>query len=121
MTIETDLVTQLHSHAGLTSLISTRTYPVKFPQNVTLPAVVFTRISNNVQVTLDDQELENPRYQFDVISSSYAATRAIVVQVKAAMNAATTYQSILLSDNDLNYETDLELFRSVIDFSVWQQ
>jgi len=119
MTIETDIKARLDAHSGLSALVSTRNYPIKLPQNATFPAIAYSRVSTNVITSLDDLHKDNPRYQFDVIGSSYSSVRAVVVQLLDAMIAATTFTAVYISDQDLEYDDDLELYRVVVDFSVW--
>jgi len=119
MTIETDIKTRLDAHSGLSALVSTRNYPVKLPQNPTYPAVVYSRVSANIISDLDNEHKDNPRFQFDVIGSSYSSVRSVIVQLLDAMVLSTTFKAVYLSDQDLEYDDDLELYRGIVDFSVW--
>ena len=121
MSIESDIVTRLEAYAGLTSLVSTRIYPVKFPQNPTLPAIIYTRIDTQVDTTFENLEVENPRIEFDIIANSYSDITNIVAQLRLAMSGATTFQSIWITDNDLNFDPDQDYYRRTVEFSVWQQ
>jgi len=119
VTIETDIKTRLDAHGGLSALVSDRNHAITLPQNPAYPATVYTRISNNAIVSLDSTHKDNPRYQFDVIGSSYPNVRAVVVQLIDAMTTASTFKSVFLTDQDVQYDDDLEVYRAIVDFSVW--
>lgn len=120
MSIETDIKTILDNYSGLSSLVSTRNYIVKSPQNPTAPYNVLSYnrfIDNHLS---GESSLEHIELQVDIRAATYAETRSVAVQVKAAMAAATTVTSICLTDDDLNFEDDVSTYRTVLRFSVWQ-
>ena len=118
---EAKLYTALTGHAGLSALVGTRVFPVILPQNVTLPAVRYQRITGG-QVTAHSgyTGLENPRYQIDAWANTFDAARAIAKQIRLAMTSATTFTAIVLTDFD-DYEPEKNLFRISLDFSVWSE
>ena len=125
MTIETDIKARLDAYSGLSALVGSRNYAGLFPQSVTTPATAYIRVTGSVITTLDKKYAENPRYSIDVIASKedggYTKLRQIVEQVKLAMTTSTTFTAVLLSDQDLGYDDTFQVFRAVIDFSIWQQ
>lgn len=119
MTVESDIYTALADDATVGGLVSTRIYPVILPQNVDYPAISYQRVGNAPRPTLEDGVgLQNPRFQIDAWAESADGARALATAVIAAMSAATSVDAIFLSDNDI-YESDLEIFRVSVDFSVW--
>lgn len=121
MSIEEDIKTRLDAHGGLSALVSARNHPIKLPQGVTYPAIAYRRISTDVQSTLGNLHLDNPRFSFDVIGSSYSSVRSVVTQLIAAMVNATTFTAVYLNDQDLDFDNGPGVYRTVVDFSVWQQ
>ena len=62
--LEVDLKTHIETILGMT------VYPIKIPQNATLPAVVYSEIQNsrNSDSSLKSSNLRNKRYQITVVS-----------------------------------------------------
>lgn len=120
MSIETDVFTVLDNYAGLTALVSARNYIVKLPQNPTYPNTVVS-FDRTIENTLSGEtSLEHSELQIDCRATTYSEVRAVVIQVKAAMAASTTYQSICLTDDDLNFDDEIDTYRTVLRFSIWQ-
>ena len=120
MSIETDIKTVLDNYAGLSALVSTRNYIVKSPQNPTAPYNVLS-YNREIQNTLSgESSIEHVELQVDIRATTYAVTRSVAIQVKAALAAATTVTAICLTDEDLNFEDDVSTYRTVLRFSVWQ-
>lgn len=120
MSIETDIKTILDGYAGLSNLISTRNYIVKAPQNPTLPNNVISYNRDIINTVDGESGLEHVEIQIDTRALTYAETRSVAIQVKAAMAAATNIKSICLVDDDLPYEDGVDNYRTVLRFSVWQ-
>lgn len=119
MAIGESIYTELTGDADVSALVSTRVYPLIAPQNVTVPYLVYQRVSGSpVNEMAGYAGLENPRYQIDVYDDDYAGARALAVKVRTAMNAATVFTALQQSDTDL-YEAEASLFRVTMDFSIW--
>lgn len=120
MTIETDIITTLNAHVGLSALVSSRNYAVNLPQNPTYPNTANSRISSNPSNSLTARNpLMNIRQQIDVRAKTLHATREAAIQVIDAMEAATLFTAIILTDNDLPKESSTDTYRISIDFSIW--
>jgi len=131
--LEQGLVSYLTQYAGLVSLISTRVYNFKIPQDATLPCLVYQRISTPRVLTHDTSgsgsDLSSPRFQFDAWATTSSSVKAITDQVRAAMNGksgtigtagnAVTIQGALVDDEAPSYDPDTELFRSRSDYIIW--
>jgi len=90
------------------------------PQNYVLPAILYFKVTNNpVNTVSGTGTKENSRIQIDCYAGSYSEVKAISVQVRAGMAAATSYKSLVLSEQDLDFETALDVYRVTLDFSVW--
>jgi hypothetical protein len=117
--LEESIFAHLSTVAALTTHVSTRIYPMMMPQNVTLPAISYQRISNAPQYSMSGPcGMDNPRIQVDVWTTGYGAAKAIGDQVRKAMNTATAFKAVQLSDQDM-FEPDLEIYRVSMDFSCW--
>jgi hypothetical protein len=124
---EDGLFTYLSTYPGLAALIGTRLYPLLLPQDPTLPAVTYQRISTPMMLAFERSFLPHPRFQFDCWAASFPAARAVAEQVKlaldvyrGAMGAETIQASILDTDRD-TYEPQAKIFHSIVDAIIWHE
>jgi len=131
MSIETEVYSALAGHTGLQALVGNgdspetyRIYPVKLPQDDSAPGVVYQKIS---AVPVNDlggsNAKENSRIQIDCVGLTYASVKAVTVQIKAAMAAATNFKSLLLLEQDIDFDDGINVgtktYRVSLDFSTW--
>lgn len=117
--IEDAMYAHLSTSTALTALVSIRIYPVMMPEDPTLPAVTFQRISNNPQWSMSGPcGMDNPTVQVDCWATSYAGAKALGDTLRAAMASAASYKSVQVADQDI-YEADTEIYRASMDFSCW--
>lgn len=128
MTIQADLFSALTGHAGLIALVSSgspldhRIYPVRIPQSPTYPLIKYFRVTNNHINSLSGSlNLNQSRYQFDIYAGTQAEAQAVEAQLIAAMAAASTFESILLSSIESDFDDDIENYRLIVDYSVWHR
>jgi hypothetical protein len=125
MTLEQALFSYLGNYAGLKALVSTRIYPIIMPQNPTLPAVTYQKISGVVDYVMDGTSIKRPRIQVDAWAKSYGAVRGVAEQVKAALDRYTGTMggtggveiigTWIENETDL-FEPDTGLYRVSLDF-----
>lgn len=124
MTLEEALRAHLIAHSGLSALVGSRVYPVQVPQNVTLPAMSYQRIS-----TAPTQHRNQPvhgrvRMQLDGWASNYAAAVELRTQMRAAMetfqrgSAPRVDAALLQDDRDLR-EPDSDRWRVSMDYFLF--
>jgi hypothetical protein len=115
--IESDLRTYLIAHEDIQPLVGTRVYPMFLPQNPTLPAITYQRVSGNrVQSLKGVNSLSHPRIQYDCWAESYTDVKDLAEKL---INALNDYSGVIFyNDRDL-YEQDVELYRVSIDISIW--
>jgi hypothetical protein len=82
MSIEALVYGRLTTYSGITAIASTRTYPMRLPQNPTLPAISYQKISNTEQK--GSSNLKDSRYQLNCWATTYAEAHSLAAQVKAA-------------------------------------
>lgn len=116
MSIETDLVTQLKANTDLTNLVGTRIYPLKAPQNVVNPYVIYRVISDVSNQCLGGVTFENDaRFQIDCWSTKYSEVKAIKEAVLNAIEGFKSSYGINVMDD---YEDETLLYRQLIDFKL---
>lgn len=75
-TLEEGLVAHLMGDSGVTASISTRLYPLVVPQDVTLPAAAYQRISGPREHAHDGPTgLARARIQFTFVGATYAEAK----------------------------------------------
>lgn len=121
--LEESIFSHLSTVAAITTYVgassSARIYPVYLPQDPTLPAMSYQRISSQPQVSMGGFcNLDNPRIQIDCWATSYSAVKGMAEAVRDAMMSAAGFNALEISDQDL-FEPDLEIYRVSIDFSCW--
>lgn len=97
MNISRAIYSILSSHAGLTSLVGSRVYPVNAPQQVSLPYVVFDIEANepiNRQTGVACADYIYPEVM--IISNTVDENESIAKEVRSALDRVTesTYQGI---------------------------
>lgn len=129
MSIEEALYAKLTSAANLTELVSNRVYPVKLPQNPTLPAITYQRVSTSRYHTHDTgfSGLARPRFQFDCYASSYLGAKNLLEALRATLEGFSGYVGTTriqgaLSQNETDFYEDVSgLYRRSIDFMIHHQ
>ena len=129
MTFETALYSYLSNFAGLAALVSTRIYPRQLPQNSTLPAVVYQRISGpRVHAMGSDPGITYPRYQFTCHGTTPASAEAVSDQIRRAFQnysgtmggvGGVTVHYCESEDGPNDYDPTTNSYRSVIDVEIW--
>ena len=135
MSLEPALVSYLKAYAGLTALVSTRIYPIAFPDGVTMPCVTYQRIdtpyTHTMQTSGATGTLTRPRFQFDVYGETVLAVSNIQDQLRAALNGKTgsvgtspntaTIRASLAQNETIQNEPTLRLFRGISEFFIWYE
>jgi len=117
--LENKIYQHLSTVSGVSTHIAARIYPLKLPQNPTIPAITYQRIDTRRFYTLngDNGAGEIPRMQIDIWSTSYEQGRSIATAIKTAMDSATAFLTSDYNQTDL-YEPDLQLYRIQCDYVI---
>jgi hypothetical protein len=124
MTVETELFTRLTTYPGLNALVGTRVYPNKLPQDPTLPALSYRRVSAVRPSAMgSDIGLARARFQVDVWAATYASARAVAEQLRQALQRWRTTTGTIVQDSFVLNETDLyedttEIHHVAMDFEI---
>jgi hypothetical protein len=132
LTIEEGLYTKLSTTVGITNLISTRVYPNKLPQTVTLPAMTYQRIDTPRVHSHDSSGsagTAHPRFQFDCWAETYSGAKAISDALRAALNGykgtitsganTVVVQGALIQDERYDDFADAGMLRISCDYIIW--
>lgn len=126
--IEEALFTRLSTFAGITALLSTRIFPLRAPDQLVVPFIVYQKITGNrEQSHTGSSNLANPRFQVSCWGSTYASAKAVSRQVVLALDAFKGVVSgvdIQFSDIESEVDTfdeDTKLYRVLLDVIFWHQ
>lgn len=128
MSAESITYALLSGAAAITSVVSTRIYPLELPEGVTLPAVVYDVVSNVRAGVIDAVASSHPtvaRVQVTMLCT----TLAQLISLRAAVVAALEFQrgsiggntvvSVLRGpDGPTEFDADMAVFAQPVDFSV---
>ena len=123
--VEDGLFSYLSTDSGITALVSTRVYPLRMPQNATLPAVTFTRISGPRSHALSGPTgCGMARIQIDAWATTYASAKAVIDTVRSALDgysgtagSETIKSSLLQTETDF-YEPETNVYRVSQDYFI---
>lgn len=130
MTIEEALYAELAAYSGLSALVSTRIYPMRLPQDSTLPAVVYYRMSAGRENDFTGATgLAHPTFRVITWAEEYKEAHTVGTQVRKALDGNSSQwggssgvwaSGRLTNDNDL-MDPDLETptYGQAMDFEVW--
>lgn len=122
MTTPTEAVyAVLDAHAGLQALVGERIYAILMPQDPTLPAVTFQRVSAERQALMADgggSGVERARIRVQAWATTLASAQAIAEQARLAMKTAGTFEAVHLVEND-DFQSDPLLYQVTTDYAVW--
>lgn len=85
--IETGIYAQLMATLAVTDLVVDRVYPIMMPQQPTLPAITYQRISTTDRYAQDgSQDLPTVRVQINCVAATLAAAGALSAAVRTALD-----------------------------------
>lgn len=122
MSVLSDVRTYLLADATLGGLVGSRVYPLILPQSPTMPAVTVSVVSGDRHHSTDGPSgLATPRVQVDCWGSTYSSANDVFEAVRKRLDGVTNGSiQVAFADNELDfYDSEVDLFRKVLDFLVW--
>ena len=124
--IEAAVFSVISGDAGVAALVGTRIEPIRLPQGATLPAVTYQRISEVRQGTFAPaQKMPGVLFQVDCWGATYSDSKGVAVAVRKALDefkgpsAGETITASLLENEIDQYEPDVKIYRTMLEFRVW--
>lgn len=125
-TVEDALYDRLVNYGDLSALIGDRVHPVKLPQNPTLPAVSYVKISAAREVLMGaDPGMASPVFQFDCWAETYTEAKDVCTRLRQALeryngvNAGVTIHDCYIVNETDAFESPVETFHVMLDVQVW--
>jgi len=130
MLIEEALFAHLKAHAGLSALIGTRIYPLVLPQNPTLPAITYQKISRVGERAMSSPtpRVARARFQISCWGTSYASVKDVAEQVKAALqdysglmggSGGVQVLDVNVANEQDIYEPDTGIYHLSVDVMIY--
>jgi hypothetical protein len=117
--IENKIYACLVADTTIARIVNTRIYPLVMPQNPTLPAITYQRISNNPLNGLAGYlGMYNPHIMINSWGTAYDVVKELAEDVHDSINTSTAFKAILVSDID-GYDPDVNLYLVSQDYSFW--
>lgn len=119
MSVETDFYSAVTGDATLAALVGTRVYPAILPDNATLPAMVYSVIS---QVPIGSGGCESTRVQVDCYAAKYYTDASGITGIKSLRDgllalAQATGNWTHTGGPDF-YDDELNIYRQVVDLII---
>jgi hypothetical protein len=116
MTIEEQIVQEL-----ATTSVGVRVYPLLLPQNPTLPAVTYTRISTTpLYVQGSRAGLGHQRIQFSCWAMTHREVALLAAEVRLALENSTRFIGFEATELDF-YEPETRIYHRVVEAILWRQ
>jgi len=120
-TLEEGIVAHLMADSDVTDLISTRLYPMVVPQDVSLPAVAYQRISGPREPVHEGASgLARARMQFTVLGSTYEGGKDVAEALRGSMDGFSGTMGTV-AVNAAFLENDVDAWGTVFDKAVVRQ
>jgi hypothetical protein len=125
MSLESNLHTIITTAPSFTALAGTRLYPVLLPEEPTLPAATYQRISTTREYTTTGPvALNRVRIQLDCWADTYAQVKQLQAAILAILEDRSPYtsagiDSITLITATDGYEQDARIYRVSMDFYIY--
>ena len=124
--LEVGLYAKLSGDAGVSALVGTRIYPLLMPQEPTLPAIVYQRISTVPlgQSHQGGNHLNRARMQLACHATTILAAKQLAQAVWRALDGDSgtwsnvTVQSCLRANELDGYEPEVEAYRVTADYLI---
>lgn len=106
-----------------------KVYPSRLPQDVTLPAVMYRRISGQRIRSIDGATgLAKPRFELNAYAESYVEAKNLANEMRTlfdgfrgVIGAGTLVENIVFDNDQDTFDDDTGLERVIIDVGVWHQ
>lgn len=123
-----DLTAFLKNNAGVNALVSGRIYPQTLPQNVVLPAIVYSQISSvRGSSHSGTSGFASCRFQVDIWATTYYQASTVANAVRTALD---NYKGVMGSsnvgsaflENELDgFDPETQSQRVIQDYMIWYQ
>lgn len=127
--IDQNVYTFLSAQAGITSIVSTRIYPLILPSSPAYPAVTYRDEGHDpAESFTGSDELTRSDYFIDAWSSTPEGATTLETAIKTALKnhsgafgGITILRSTISTIQGMVYEDSVEAYRKTVLFTIWHQ
>lgn len=127
--IDAALYQRLKAYTGLTDLIAQRIHPVTLPEKVTLPALVYSQVTDIQESAMGaDSALSHARYTLDAHATTPLAAKQVAKQARLAVQRyrgtldSTVIQDIFIENKGTDfYDPQAKLYHCAVDIFIHYQ
>lgn len=117
--IQETLLTILLDDSYVTNVVGQRIYPLRMPQNASLPAVVYQRIGVDPVSSLSgDSYLDRARIQITCWALSYSAAVNLANKIRQSINRSEDIKSITVFEMDTE-DPETKSYGVISDYLIW--
>lgn len=117
MTAEERIYAALSGAAAVTAVVSDRIYPDSIPQDVTLPAIAYTRAGTEYATTIH-RTVEATRAIVEVWT--HATKREAAESLASLVMTALIPEDFFPTDRRAEYDHEGKTYSSVLVYSIWE-
>lgn len=125
--IDEYLYTFLIAQSGITSIVSTRVYPVILPEKPTYPAITYRDDDHDIDESFDGNGiLTRSDYFIDAWSTTHTGALTLAAAIKTALkNHSGSFGGINIQQLSIRtipgmiYEDSVEAYRKTQLFTIW--
>jgi hypothetical protein len=120
--IEVKVYNTLAASTALDTIVNGEIYPGTRFQGADLPAIIFDRVSGYRVYSMSGySKLENPRFQFDLYSTSLDEIVEMTDTLYGALSSATNFKAMPDESPQDEWDDTTEIYHRVIDISLWNR
>lgn len=119
MNIQETIYEHLTTNAGVVALVVARVYPMRMPQQPTLPCITYQRIDSVPEYSHDGRGLATSRFQLSCWAETYVGVIALAAAVLAAMDGFPNV-AFVEGHNEL-YEPETQVYHVPVDVMIWHE
>ena len=126
--IEESIYYKLVNDTGVKALVVKRVYPIRLPQNVTLPCITYQRISTPRLHTHDKAGgTAYPRFQITIWDDNPKDVKTLSDAVRTCLDGwsgtveSVKVQSSLSDDENSDYDPESQIYWTNLDFIIWHE
>ena len=124
MTAEQALFELLTHDAGVSAIVGDRVYPVRLPDEVVLPAMVYAKVSCIRYASHGGpSKLASSRFQLDCYSADYLEAKRLALAAVVALHGKKGGDiQAAFNDNETDgFSADDGVFRVTADILIWHR
>jgi len=125
--LEKAIFTRLSTDAGITALAGNRIYPQILPQNPTLPAITYFRVSTTKPYAQSNSvNIAQARLQISCWAETYSVMKSLVEAVRKSLDGFSGVVNGIQITSYLNtcydlYDDDTGIYHGIVDFKIFYE